>query len=124
MLHAVLKIYGVLQRTRPQDGIDIGLQLDLQMILKDLDLPDDKLQIIALERVLVQNVGKDIHRCAGGTVDLNDGIALVRQHINLVANALDLLLQLGLKFIIGLFQQLFLIGVLHQVADALALGRL
>lgn len=29
MLHAVLKIYGVLQRARPQDGIDIGLQFDL-----------------------------------------------------------------------------------------------
>lgn len=94
------------------------------MILKDLDLPDDEFQIVALERVLVQDVGKDIHRRAGGTVDLNDGIALVRQHINLVANALDLLLQIGLKFIIGFFQQIFLIGVLHQVADALAFGRL
>ena len=73
MLHASLKIYAALpgwshgghslwrlssQRPGAENGVHIRLELDLQVILVHLDLPDDELQIIALQGVLTENVPK------------------------------------------------------------------
>ncbi len=107
MLRASLKIYAalpgwshgghslwLLSRQRPgaEDGVHIRLELDLQVILVHLDLPDDELQIIALQGVLTENVPKDLHGGACRPVHLDDGVALVREHVDLVSDALDLLL--------------------------------
>ena len=139
MLHASLKIYAALpgwshgghslwrlssQRPGAENGVHIRLELDLQVILVHLDLPDDELQIIALQGVLTENVPKDLHGGACRPVHLDDGIALVREHVDLVADALDLLLQVGLQLVIGLRQQLLLLRVLHEIPDTLALGDL
>ena len=63
MSHALLKIYGVpLNRGHggrglrhllregpaPEQAVHVGLELDLQMILIDPDLPDDELEIVPL----------------------------------------------------------------------------
>ena len=57
----------LLHRQRPgaEDGVHIRLELDLQVILVHLDLPDDELQVVALQGVLAENVLKDLHGGAG-----------------------------------------------------------
>ena len=57
---------------------------------------------MALQGVLAENVLKALHGGAGGPVHLDDGVALVREHIDLVPDALDLFLQVGLQLVIGL----------------------
>lgn len=57
-------------------------------------------------------------------VHLDDGVPFVREHLDLVADALDLFLKVGLQFVIGLRQKFLLLRVLHEIPDALALGDL
>lgn len=73
---------------------------------------------------LAENVLKDLHGGAGGPVHLDDGVALVREHIDLVPDALDPFLQVALQFVVGLLQDVLLIRVFHQIPDALTLGDL
>ena len=92
------------------------------MILIDSDLFDHQLQIVPLQLVLIQNVLKHLYRQLSRPVHPEDGVALVGKHVDLMADALDLLLELHLQFIIGLLNQRLLFGALHDLPDALALG--
>ena len=74
---AGLKIYGFLLGGRLQDGVYVGLQLNFQMVLIDLDVVDDQFQVVAFQVVFLQNILKDFHGRPGGPVDLDDGVSLV-----------------------------------------------
>ena len=121
---AGLKIYGFLLGGGLQNGIHVGLELDFQMVFIDLDVVDDQFQIITFQMVFVQNILKDFQGRPGGPVDLDDGVSLVGQQFDLVADAFNLLLQVGFQLVVGLFQQRLLVWVFHQIPDALALGDL
>ena len=91
------------------------------MILIDPDFFDHQIQVIAVERRLFQNVVKYIHCRFRHAVDADDGIALVAGKFDLVLDARDTLRQLRFQLVVGFLQKCFLLRVLHDVADALAL---
>ena len=51
------------------------------MIFKDQYTVNDQFQIVAVELLFVEDIGKDIQRRLGGTVDLDDGVALIGEQI-------------------------------------------
>ena len=137
MSHALVKICGSLptegidlllllrrQGSAAQKAVDVRLQLQLQVVLIDLDPLDDQLQILPVQAGLAQNIRKHLQGGLGGTVDLEDGVALVRDHAQLVFEALDPSHQVRLQRVVGLLQQRLLIRVLHQVPYPLPLGGL
>ena len=92
------------------------------MILVDLDAADDQIQIVALQRWFFQNIPEYIHSGFRRPVHPEDGVAFVAKHPDLMADALDFLLQLRFHLIVGFFQKLLLLRVLHHVPDSLPLG--
>ena len=60
MPHARLKICGVLLRqgAAAEQAVDVGLQLDLQVVLVDTYLLNDKLQVLPVQVLLVQDIIK------------------------------------------------------------------
>ena len=93
------------------------------MIFVDLNLFNHQIQVVAVKRRLFQNVMKHVDGGLCHAVDADDGIALVAGKLDLVLNARDTLRQLRFQLVVGFVQEFFLLRVLHNVADALALGR-
>ena len=56
-------------------------------------------------------------------VDADDGVSFVTGKFDLVLDARNALRQLRFQLVVGFLQKFFLLRVLHNVADALALGR-
>ena len=121
---ARLKIYGILQLAGPKQLVDICLKLDFEVVLIDLDAVDDEPQVVAVELFLGEDVPKNIHGGFRHAVDPQDGVAPVREQVDLVSQPLDPALEIAFHLVVGFLQQRLLIGVLHDVADALALGGL
>ena len=126
MSRALLKICGrFLQNgSALQKLVDVSLELDFNVILVYGDFFDDQLQIHLVQLVLGQDLVENVQRRTGDAVDLDDRVALVGGQLNLVLEAADLGLQLGLQLVIGLFQQFLFLRVLHHVPHPLALGGL
>ena len=91
------------------------------MIFKDEDLVDQQLQIVSLQLVLFQNVAEHVDGGLGHAVDLNDGVALVGQQVDLVVDAVDLLLEVCFHLVIQRLDGDFLLRLFHDLPDALAL---
>ena len=91
------------------------------MIFKDEDLVDQQLQIIPFQLVLFQNVAEHVDGGLCHAVDLNDGVALVAQQVDLVVDAVDLLLQVCFHLVIQRLDGGFLLRLFHDLPDALAL---
>ena len=72
IFRAEIKIYGFLQTAAAQNRINVRLQLDFQMILKDQDPVDEQLQIVPLQLVLFLNVAEDVNGGLGRAVQLPD----------------------------------------------------
>ena len=66
---------------------------------------------------------KHIHCRFRHAVDADDGVSFVTGKFDLVLDARNALRQLRLQLIVGFLQECFLLRVLHDVANALALGR-
>ena len=94
------------------------------MIFKDEDLVDQQLQIVPLQLVLFQNVAEHVDGGLGHAVHLNDGVALIAQQVDLVVDAVDLLLEVGFHLVIQRLDGGFLLGLFHDLPDALALRHL
>ena len=121
---ARLKIYGILQLTGAQKLVDIRLKLDFEVILVDLDAVDDEPEVVSVELFLGEDVSKDVDSGFRHAVDAQDGVAPVREQVDLMGQPFDLALEGAFHLVVGFFQQRLLIGVLHDVSDALALGGL
>ena len=87
-----------------QQRVDVGLEPELQMILVYLDPVDDELQIVAVEVLLVQQIVKNLHGCFCGTVDPDNGVALVGGQLYLILQVGDASDQLVLQLVIGAVQ--------------------
>lgn len=122
ILHAVVKIYGVL-RKRPaaQQRVDVGLELDVHMILEDADFADEKVQIVPVELVLLDDVIKDVQHRFCGAVHANDRVALIPREVDLVLQALNLPQQLLLRDVVNVVENLLLLRVLEEIPGALPL---
>ena len=94
------------------------------MIFIDENLVNQQLQIVPLQLVLFQNVAEHVDGGLGHAVHLNDGVALVAQQVDLVVDAVDLLLEVGFHLVIQRLDGGFLLGLFHDLPDALALGDL
>ena len=94
------------------------------MILKDENLVDQQLQIISFQLILFQNVAEHVDGGLCHAVHLNDGVALVAQQVDLVVDAVDLLLEVGFHLVIQCLDGGFLLRLFHDLPDALALGDL
>ena len=105
-----------------KQSVNVRLQIDFQPVFKDLNTLDDKLQIVAVKGFFVEDVLKHIQGSLCCSVDLDDGVALVGEHGDLVIQPFDFLLQFGFQFVVGFRQQFLLLRVLHDVPDALPLG--
>ena len=121
---ARLKIYGILQLAGPKQLVDIRLKLDFEVILVDPDVVDDEPQVVSVELFLGEDVPKDVDSGFRHAVDPQDGVAPVREKVDLVGQPFDSALEVAFHLVVGFFQQRLLIGVLHDVSDALALGGL
>ncbi len=119
-----LKIYGILQAAAANEGVDVRLELQLQMVLDTADLPDISSRSLPVQLVLFQDVLEHIQGGFRSAVHLNDGIAPVAEQINLMVQAFDFPLQVVLQLVIGGLQQFLLLRVFHDVPDTLALGGL
>ena len=100
------------------------MQPDFQVIFKDENLVDQKLQVAPLQRALFQNVAEQVDGGLGHAIDLNDGVALVAQQVDLMVDAVDLLLEVCFHLVIQRLDGGFLLGLFHDLPDALALGDL
>ena len=105
-----------------QDAVHIGLELDFNVVLINPDFLNDELEVVAVQFGLGQDVVKNLHGRFGRSVDLDDGVALVYCHGNLVLDTLDAAEEVALQLVVGFLQGLLLVGVLHNVPDTLALG--
>ena len=76
IFRAEIKIYGFLQTGVAQNRINVRLQPDFQMILKDRDPVDEQLQVVPLQLVLFLNGAEDVDGGLGCAVQLNDAIAI------------------------------------------------
>ena len=94
------------------------------MIFIDENLVNQQLQIVPLQLVLFQNVAEHVDGGLGHAIDLNDGVALVAQQVDLVVDAVDLLLEVCFHLIIQRLDGCFLLGLFHNLPDALALRHL
>ena len=94
------------------------------MIFIDEDLVNQQLQIVPLQLVLFQNVAEHVDGGLGHAVHLNDGVALVAQQVDLVVDAVDLLLKVCFHLVIQRLDGGFLLGLFHDLPDALALRHL
>ena len=91
------------------------------MIFKDENFVNQQLQIVSLQLVLFQNVAEHVDGGLGHAVHLNDGVALVAQQVDLMVDAVDLLLEVGFHLVIQRLDGGFLLGLFHDLPDALAL---
>ena len=87
------------------------------MVFKDQHPVNDQFQIVAVELFFCQNIGKHLQCCLGRTIDLDDGVALVGQQINLMVQAIDLLLQFFLQLVVGGFDLSFLLLAALGIAN-------
>ena len=81
---ARLKIYGILQLTGPKQLVDIRLKLDFEVIFVDPDAVDDEPQVVSVEFFLGEDVLKDVYGGFGHAVDPQDGVAPVREQVDLM----------------------------------------
>ena len=124
IFRAGIKICSVLrEHASLEQAVDVRLELHLDVILVDLDFFDHQIQVIAVKRRLFQNVVKYIHCRFRHAVDADDGVSFVTGKFDLVLNARDALRQLRFQLVVGFLQEFLLLRVLHDVADALTLGR-
>ena len=125
IFRAFTKICGVLrfrgEGSAAQQRVDVGFELNFQVILKDEDFVDQQLQIIPFQLILFQNVAEHVDGSLGHAVHLNDGVALVAQQVDLVVDAVDLLLEVGFHLVIQRLDGSFLLRLFHDLPDALAL---
>ena len=96
IFRAGIKIYGRLQGFTANEAVNVGAESDFQVILIDSDFFNHQLQIVPLQLVLVQDILKHLQRKLSRPIHPQDGVAPVGNHVNLMANALDLLLKLRL----------------------------
>ena len=94
------------------------------MILKDENFADQQLQVVPLQLVLFQNVMEHVDGGLGHAVHLNDGVALVREQVDLVVEAVDLFLQVVFHLVIQRLDGCLLLGLFHNFPNALALRHL
>ncbi len=91
------------------------------MILIDPDLLDNQLQIIAFQLGLLKDILEYLHGGLGDAVHLNDGVAFVLRHGDMVIETIHAAQQVAFQIIVGFFQGLLILRVLHDIPDALAL---
>ena len=94
------------------------------MILKDENFVDQQLQVVPLQLVLFQNVMEHVDGGLGHAVHLNDGVALVREQVDLVVEAVDFLLEVVFHLVIQRLDGCLLLGLFHNFPNALALRHL
>ena len=88
IFRAEIKIYGVLCGICAQERVDVVVQLNIQMILIYRDLPDYQFKVGALQLVFFNNVAEYVQRSLRDPVDLNDGVALIGEKVDLMTDAL------------------------------------
>ena len=93
------------------------------MILVHADPLDNQLQVAAVELVLVEYVVEYLERELCRAVYPDDGISSVNREVDLILYSRDSPREIVLQFVVGFLKHFLLVGVLHDVADALTLGR-
>jgi len=91
------------------------------VIFKDEDLVDQQLQVVPFQLVLFQNVAEHVDGGLRHAVHLNDGVALIAQQVDLMVDAVNLLLEVCFHLVIQCLDGGFLLGLFHDLPDALAL---
>ena len=84
IFRAGIKIYGVLPFVCVEQCVNVGAEVDFQTVFKNVDTLNHQLQITAVKVFLIQNVLKHLHGGFCRSVDLNNGIALVGEHGDLM----------------------------------------
>ena len=81
------------------------------------------MQVAAVELVLVEYVVEYLERELCRAVYPYDGISSVDSEVDLILYSRDSPREIVLQFVVGFLEHFLLIGVLHDVADALTLCR-
>lgn len=123
----MLKICGVLRIlvkiADTQQGRNVRFQLDDDAIFIDEDAVDHELQVVAVELLLMQDIVEYFKHRFRRAVHADDRVTLVGRQIDLLLQSRDTLCQIIFQLVVGFLEDAFLIGVLDDVTDALALCR-
>ena len=116
---AVCRLLDGLALADVQQRVDVGLELNVDAILVHRNALDQEFQILFVQPILGENGIEDFQCRTGQPIHADDVVAVIREHLQLILQALQLGRVLGFQLVVGFVDDVLLLGLAHQLCQLL-----